>query len=68
MTALFRLVEISSGSILIDGVDISKLGLTDVRSGLAIIPQDATLCKCLPSLEILVSILNVAPSLRYTPK
>lgn len=45
MTALFRLVEIMSGSIVIDGVDISKLGLTDVRSGLAIIPQDATLCK-----------------------
>lgn len=47
MTALFRLVEISSGSIVIDGEDISKLGLADVRQGLAIIPQDATLCESL---------------------
>lgn len=44
MTALFRLVELMSGSLVIDGVDISKLGLTDVRSALAIIPQDAFLC------------------------
>lgn len=50
MTALFRLVEISSGSIVIDSEDISKLGLTDVRKGIAIIPQDATLCElcCIP--------------------
>ncbi|KAI0041202.1 ABC transporter [Auriscalpium vulgare] len=43
MTALFRIVELVSGSITIDGVDISKIGLADVRKGLAIIPQDATL-------------------------
>ena len=41
MAALFRMVELSSGSISIDGVDISKIGLDDVRKGLAIIPQDA---------------------------
>ena len=41
MTALYRLVELSSGSIQIDGVDTSKVGLEQLRKGLAIIPQDA---------------------------
>lgn len=43
INALFRFVEISGGSIIIDGLDISTIGLHDLRSRLAIIPQDVTL-------------------------
>ena len=43
MSALFRLIELSGGSISIDGINIATVGLNDLRSRLAIIPQDPTL-------------------------
>ncbi|KAK0424582.1 hypothetical protein QR680_008734 [Steinernema hermaphroditum] len=41
--ALFRIVEADSGRILIDGRDISTLGLRELRSKLTIVPQDPVL-------------------------
>ncbi|KAL0304367.1 UNVERIFIED_CONTAM: ABC transporter C family member 10 [Sesamum radiatum] len=41
--ALFRLVEPVGGKIVVDGIDISKIGLHDLRSRFGIIPQDPTL-------------------------
>lgn len=41
--ALFRIIEASGGNIHVDNLDISKIGLLDLRGRLAIIPQDAAL-------------------------
>jgi ATP-binding cassette subfamily C (CFTR/MRP) protein 1 len=41
--ALFRIIEAVEGSVYIDGIEISKLGLYDLRSRLTIIPQDPVL-------------------------
>lgn len=41
--ALSRIVEIESGKIIIDGLDIHEIGLNQLRQKLTIIPQDPTL-------------------------
>ncbi|KAL9964351.1 hypothetical protein ACROYT_G027981 [Oculina patagonica] len=41
--ALFRILERAGGRIVVDGVDIAKIGLQDLRSRLTIIPQDPVL-------------------------
>ncbi|KAI6099711.1 ABC protein [Pisolithus sp. B1] len=43
MLALYRIVELSGGSIVLDGIDISTLGLRDLRTKISIIPQDPLL-------------------------
>ncbi|KAI8910190.1 P-loop containing nucleoside triphosphate hydrolase protein [Gorgonomyces haynaldii] len=43
MQALFRMYEVQSGEIEIDGLVVQKIGVQDLRSGLAIIPQDPVL-------------------------
>ena len=36
-------MEATEGRILVDGLDIAKIGLTDLRTKLTIIPQDPTI-------------------------
>lgn len=41
--SLFRIIEAAGGSIVIDGIEISTIGLHSLRSRLTIIPQDPVL-------------------------
>jgi ABC-type multidrug transport system fused ATPase/permease subunit len=42
--AMFRILEAAGGTILIDGVNISSIGLDDLRSRITIIPQVLNVC------------------------
>lgn len=41
--ALFRSLEAETGKIVIDGIDISTIGLQDLRQSITLVPQDPTL-------------------------
>ncbi|KIJ14255.1 hypothetical protein PAXINDRAFT_169871 [Paxillus involutus ATCC 200175] len=43
MLVLYRIVELSEGSIVLDGIDVSTIGLKDLRTKISIIPQDPLL-------------------------
>ncbi|KAF9078085.1 metal resistance protein YCF1 [Rhodocollybia butyracea] len=43
LLALFRIIEPVKGTIFIDGVDITKIGLHDLRSSISIVPQSPDL-------------------------
>ncbi|KAH9852113.1 metal resistance protein YCF1 [Lenzites betulinus] len=43
LLSLFRIIEAASGAIYVDGVDISKIGLHDLRSAISIVPQSPDL-------------------------
>jgi ATP-binding cassette subfamily C (CFTR/MRP) protein 1 len=43
LLALFRIIEAVDGAIVIDGIDISKIGLRDLRSAITIVPQSPDL-------------------------
>ncbi|KAF0708936.1 hypothetical protein As57867_006140, partial [Aphanomyces stellatus] len=45
MMALFRINDVAEGAILIDGIDSATVGLRQLRSSLAIIPQNPVLFK-----------------------
>lgn len=46
MMALYRIIEPASGRISIDGIDTASIGLFDLRSRLALVPQ--VQCGCQP--------------------
>ncbi|KNE67534.1 hypothetical protein AMAG_11989 [Allomyces macrogynus ATCC 38327] len=43
MLSLFRIIEATGGSIVIDGIDLATVGLQDLRTRLTILPQEAVL-------------------------
>jgi ABC-type multidrug transport system fused ATPase/permease subunit len=41
--SFLRFAELAGGKIVIDGIDISTIGLEDLRSRITVIPQEAVL-------------------------
>jgi ABC-type multidrug transport system fused ATPase/permease subunit len=55
LMALFRMLDIAGGRILVDGVDIASLPLREVRKRISIIPQvrtiDVMMVYSIPSID-----------------
>jgi ABC-type oligopeptide transport system ATPase subunit len=62
--ALFRLLEPERGTIFMDGIDIQKIGLHDLRSRISIIPQGASLSR---DIFLSMAVLNVVQILCCSP-
>ncbi len=43
VSTLLRMAELDEGVIIIDGMDIARIGLDDLRTAVAVIPQDPVL-------------------------
>ena len=63
ISTLLRMSELDSGSVWIDGVDISTLGLHTLRSSISVIPQDPVLFQ--GSLRCVVCVIVVVYFIVY---
>ena len=64
MMALKRIIEPSSGRILIDGIDIAGVSLADLRSRLALVPQ----VRCGRRLRLQISMDAICASVYGQPR
>ena len=58
LVLLFRIIEARNGSVVIDEIDVSKIGLNQLRRNLGIIPQTPTMFSA-PSGIILIHLKNI---------
>ena len=65
MMALYRIVEPCGGRIIIDGLDVSCIGLTDLRGRLALVPQVCTPDSVHPSMTKSNTIVSGGPYLNH---
>ena len=62
--ALFRIIEAAKGKIIIDGINISDIGVHSLRSKITIIPQVFFSCACYGISANYVTDILVLPSLQ----